>query len=56
MFERTCCAHVQIMGGCESDMFRYFKVLLFKGFLAARKVTRERLHLTVSTWTGLLFP
>jgi hypothetical protein len=25
------------MGGCESDMFRYFKVLLLQGFIAARK-------------------
>eukprot|EP00048_Salpingoeca_helianthica_P006987 m.105081 g.105081 ORF g.105081 m.105081 type:complete len:214 (+) comp14192_c0_seq5:230-871(+) len=28
---------IDVMGGCESDMFRYFKVLLLRGFLAARK-------------------
>eukprot|EP00043_Microstomoeca_roanoka_P027703 m.15600 g.15600 ORF g.15600 m.15600 type:complete len:805 (+) comp7883_c0_seq1:73-2487(+) len=28
---------VEVLGGLESDMFRYFKSLLFKGFVAARK-------------------
>jgi phosphatidylinositol 4-kinase len=28
---------VEVMGGIESDMFAYFKILMLKGFLAARK-------------------
>lgn len=28
---------VEIMGGIQSDMFAYFKILMLKGFLAARK-------------------
>merc|ERR1711916_173475 len=28
---------VEVMGGLESDMFRYFSMLMFKGFLALRK-------------------
>ncbi|RNA23872.1 phosphatidylinositol 4-kinase beta isoform X3 [Brachionus plicatilis] len=28
---------VEIMGGMQSDMFAYFKILMLKGFLAARK-------------------
>jgi hypothetical protein len=28
---------VEVMGGVESDMFAYFKILMLKGFLAARK-------------------
>ncbi|EGD81084.1 Pik4cb protein [Salpingoeca rosetta] len=28
---------VEVLGGVDSDMFRYFKLLLFRGFVAARK-------------------
>jgi phosphatidylinositol 4-kinase len=28
---------VEVMGGVQSDMFAYFKILMLKGFLAARK-------------------
>ncbi|XP_026481946.1 phosphatidylinositol 4-kinase beta-like [Ctenocephalides felis] len=28
---------VEVMGGCESDLFRYFKVLMLQGLIAARK-------------------
>ena len=28
---------VEVMGGIESDMFAYFKILMLKGFLSARK-------------------
>lgn len=28
---------VEVMGGVESDMFAYFKILMLKGFLSARK-------------------
>jgi len=27
----------QVMGGINSDMFKYFKILMLKGFMAARK-------------------
>ena len=27
----------QVMGGLNSDMFKYFKILMLKGFMAARK-------------------
>ena len=27
----------QVMGGVDSDMFKYFKILMLKGFMAARK-------------------
>lgn len=28
---------VEVMGGMESDMFKYFKILILQGLLAARK-------------------
>lgn len=28
---------VEVMGGLQSDMFAYFKILMLKGFLSARK-------------------
>eukprot|EP00047_Mylnosiga_fluctuans_P014833 m.41499 g.41499 ORF g.41499 m.41499 type:complete len:711 (+) comp5674_c0_seq2:24-2156(+) len=37
---------IDVMGGCESDMFRYFKILLLQGFIAARK-HMERLVVAV---------
>ena len=30
-----CC--LQVMGGLESDMYKYFRILMLKGFLASRK-------------------
>ena len=30
-----CCC--QVMGGLESDMYKYFRILMLKGFLASRK-------------------
>ena len=28
---------LQVMGGLESDMYKYFRILMLKGFLASRK-------------------
>jgi phosphatidylinositol 4-kinase len=28
---------VDVMGGCGSDMFEYFKILMLQGLIAARK-------------------
>lgn len=28
---------LQVMGGVDSDMYNYFKILMLKGFMAARK-------------------
>ena len=30
-------ADVQVMGGLDSDMYKYFRILMLKGFLASRK-------------------
>ena len=38
--------HVEVLGGQDSDLFNYFKFLLLKGFLAARKHF-ERIKLIV---------
>ena len=31
------CVCVQVMGGLDSDMYKYFRILMLKGFLASRK-------------------
>lgn len=36
---------VEVMGGLESDMFEYFKVLMLKGLIAARKFSDQILSL-----------
>ena len=28
---------LQVMGGLDSDMYKYFRILMLKGFLASRK-------------------
>lgn len=36
---------VQVMGGPESDMFEYFKILMLKGLVAVKKYSEKILHL-----------
>ena len=32
-----CALLLQVMGGLDSDMYKYFRILMLKGFLASRK-------------------
>lgn len=34
-YVQTVCS--QVMGGLDSDMYKYFRILMLKGFLASRK-------------------
>jgi len=36
---------VQVMGGPESDMFEYFKILMLQGLVAAKKYSDKIVHL-----------
>jgi len=36
---------VQVMGGLDSDMFEYFKILMLQGIVAARKYSDKIVHL-----------
>ena len=31
------CCDGQVMGGLDSDMYKYFRILMLKGFMASRK-------------------
>jgi len=37
--------YVELMGGIDSEMFTYFKILLFKGFMELRKHVNEIVYL-----------
>ena len=45
------------MGGIDSDMYNYFKILMLQGFLAARKNMDKCLQIVeimqTGTWLGL---
>ena len=43
----------QVMGGKDSDMFNYFKILILKGLLAARKHEDKIVSLVDIMRTGL---
>ena len=45
----------QVMGGKDSDMFNYFKILILKGLLAARKHEDKIVSLVDIMRTGLWF-
>ena len=40
------------MGGVDSDMYRYFKVLMLQGFLAARKHMEQIVNVVDIMQTG----
>lgn len=42
----------QVMGGIDSDMYNYFKILMLQGFLAARKNMDKCLQLVEIMQTG----
>ena len=44
----------QVMGGVESDMFKYFRILMLKGFLASRKYMDRFIQIVEITQTGNL--
>lgn len=44
---------VEVMGGMESDMFKYFKILILQGLLAARKHQEMILPLVEIMRSGL---
>ena len=41
------------MGGVDSDMYNYFKILMLQGFLAARKNMDKCLQLVEIMQTGI---
>ena len=43
---------LQVMGGVDSDMYNYFKILMLQGFLAARKNMDKCLQLVEIMQTG----
>lgn len=43
------------MGGVDSDMYNYFKILMLQGFLAARKNMDKCLQLVEIMQTGTPF-
>ena len=47
---------LQVMGGVDSDMYNYFKILMLQGFLAARKNMDKCLQLVEIMQTGTPFP
>lgn len=47
---------MQVMGGVDSDMYNYFKILMLQGFLAARKNMDKCLQLVEIMQTGIRFP
>lgn len=46
---------VEVMGGENSDMFAYFKILLLKGLLAARKHSEKIISLVEIMSSGTTF-
>ena len=49
-FDNFCL--LQVMGGVGSDMYQYFKILMLKGFLAARKHMDRFVEIVDITQTG----
>ncbi|XP_065829438.1 phosphatidylinositol 4-kinase beta-like isoform X2 [Oscarella lobularis] len=47
---------VEVMGGLESDMYKYFKILMLQGFVASRKHMDLFLHLVEIMQTGSQLP
>ncbi|XP_003388943.1 PREDICTED: phosphatidylinositol 4-kinase beta-like isoform X2 [Amphimedon queenslandica] len=47
---------VEVMGGVNSDMYRYFKVLMLQGFLAARKHMEQIVNIVDIMQTGSQLP
>ena len=45
---------VQVMGGVGSDMYHYFKFLMLKGFMAARKHMDKFVQLVEIMQTGIV--
>jgi len=47
-----CVADWQVMGGIGSDMFEYFKILMLRGLIAARKHMDKIVSLVEIMQTG----
>eukprot|EP00118_Oscarella_pearsei_P005802 m.26645 g.26645 ORF g.26645 m.26645 type:complete len:764 (+) comp29440_c0_seq1:118-2409(+) len=47
---------VEVMGGLQSDMYKYFKILMLQGFVASRKHMDLFLHLVEIMQTGSQLP
>ncbi|XP_028394734.1 phosphatidylinositol 4-kinase beta-like [Dendronephthya gigantea] len=47
---------VEVMGGVDSDMYNFFKILMLRGFLAARKNMEKCLELVEIMQTGSQLP
>ena len=43
---------MQVMGGVDSDMYQYFKILMLKGFMAARKHMDKFIQIVEIMQTG----
>ena len=44
---------MQVMGGVQSDMYNYFKLLMLKGFMAARKHMDRFIQIVEIMQTGM---
>ena len=44
---------LQVMGGLDSDMYKYFRILMLKGFLASRKHMDKFTQIVEITRTGI---
>ncbi|XP_003375512.1 phosphatidylinositol 4-kinase beta [Trichinella spiralis] len=47
---------IEVMGGCESEMFHYFKILMLQGLIAARKHHDRILSLVETMLSGSQLP
>ena len=50
---RMCSRPLQVMGGVGSDMYHYFKFLMLKGFMAARKHMDKFVQIVEIMQTGM---
>lgn len=48
-----CSSYPKVMGGIDSDMYNYFKILMLQGFLAARKNMDKCLEIVEIMQTGM---
>lgn len=46
---------LQVMGGLDSDMYKYFRILMLKGFLASRKHMDKFTQIVEIMQTGTLY-
>lgn len=55
LLDNYICMLFQVMGGVGSDMYNFFKILMLRGFLAARKNMDKCVELVEIMQTGLFY-